>query len=512
MSAAHRLVLNSGLLLLRAVFTLLLGLFSTRYILDALGALDFGVYSLVGSVVAFLAFLNNSMARATTRFLSFHQREEDKVILSKVFNSSLLLHLLIAVVVVILLELSAGYLFGGVLNIDRSHLPEAKYIFQCMAVSFFCSILGAPYDGCIIAHEKFIVFTGIGLFEAVAKFGISFLLYVTPFGRLETYGTLIMSVSIVGVIIRWVYCQIRFSESKIIAENVDGSILRNIASFSVWSLFDLLSSVFKYSAMDVLINMFHGTLANAAYAVSKQVSGALLSFSSSIYSASRPQIVQSVGRNDTIGAVQKTIIISRWGFALMSFASVPLLVEMPSVLGLWLKKVPDHTVVFCQLSLLSNLVGLMTIRGFSVLLDGIGRIKAYWITMSVCNMLAFPAAYLLMRQGFPPYAIFLGVLLSDVFQTIATVHYTVRYTDLTWVRYLREVPLYLVPIVVGVTGFLSLIPWSTTVSPLTRLIGAACSSSLLLTILFGLAMNKGERIFARGMWTKFRAMIQVRAK
>jgi O-antigen/teichoic acid export membrane protein len=299
-----------------------------------------------------------------------------------------------------------------------------------------------------------------------------------------------------------------FDEAKLIISNVNKVILVKIASFSIWNLFDLLSSVFKYSAMDVLINTFHGTLANAANAVSKQVSGSLLSFSSSIYSASRPQIVQAISRNNTEEAISKTITISRLGFVFMALFSIPLFVEMPIVLGMWLKSVPENAVPFCRLGLISNLVALMTVRGFSVLLDGIGRIKAFRLTTSLCNLIAFPAAYVFLRQGFPPYAIFLGILFSDVLQVLATVHFTVRYTDLTWERYFREIPMRLLPIVVGVVGFLFLLPWPVGMMSLLRLVCVTAISSLLLLVLFWFALSVDEKAFAKGLLAKLWARVQ----
>lgn len=486
----------------------MLGLFSTRYILDALGAQDFGIYSLVASVVAFLAFLNNSMAIATSRFLSFHQNPEGGNLLSKVFSSSLFLHFGIGMIVVVVLEAIRIYLFDGVLIIDASRIDGAIFVFHSMVVSFFFVVMSAPYDGCIISHERFVFYTIFGLTESIAKFAISLLLYVTPFGRLESFGALIACISFVGLLSRWIYCRVKFDEAKLVIANINKATLIEITSFSIWNLFDLLSSVFKYSAMDLLINTFHGTLANAANAVSKQVSGSLLSFSSSIYSASRPQIVQAISRNNTEEAISKTVTISRLGFVFMALFSIPLFVEMPIVLGMWLKKVPENAIPFCRLGLISNLVALMTVRGFSALLDGIGRIKAYRLTMSLCNLFAFPAAYVLLRQGFPPYAIFFGILLSDVFQVLVTVHFTVRYTDLTWSRYLSEIPLRLVPIVAGVASFLFFIPWPEGMTSLLRLVCTTATSSFLLLGLFWFALSQDEKNFAKNLWAKLLARIQ----
>lgn len=503
-STSRTIFANTWLLYLRAGFTLVFGLFSTRYVLDALGTHNFGIYSLVGSIIAFLSFINNSMAEATTRFLSFHQKDAENGVLKKVFNTSMALQLLIATIIVLSFEIAGLFLFRGILNIDAPRIHAAKFVYHCMIASAFFTILGAPFDGCIIAHERFIFFTAFSAVETICKFIFALALYITPFDRLETFGFLMAALAFAGFISRWSYSHLRFHEARINVHSIDLSILKKLASFSLWILFDLMSNIFKFNLMDLLLNTFLGTLANAAFAVSKQVSGALLSFSGSIFSASRPQIVRSVSCNDSEGAIKKTLSISRLAFLLMSLLTVPLLVEMPTVLRLWLKDVPEYSTTFCQLSLISNLISLMTIKGFSILLDGIGRIRAYRSFASFCNLMAFPIAYLLLRHGLPPYAIFYGILSADLLLSITTIYFVIRYSCLTWPRYIFEIPIRLIPIVGIVIITLCSLPWPQATHPLIRLTLTSGISTVLLVTLFWFVLNKEEKYFAIALLNKLR--------
>lgn len=446
MNSDRKLIANTWLLYMRAAINLSLGLFSTRYILDALGVDNFGIFSVVGSSVTFLTFLNNGLSEATTRFLSFHRNTNAANVSARIFNTSAFVQFSLAIFISITLEVASIYMFGNVLRIPPHRIIAARAVFHCMVGCTFFTVLGAPYDACIVSREKFSFFTLLSIFESVAKFALAISLYFSPFDRLESYGLGVLIIACLGLIGRVVFCNIYFAESRLNYKLVDSKILREITLFCVWILIDLLSGILKFNSMDLILNSFVGAVANAAYAISKQVSGSLLSFSSSVFSASRPQIVSAIGSNDLAGAVKRTYSLAKFSFLLIGAFSFPLYVEMPRILNLWLKAPPPNSISFCRLSLISNIVSLCAIRGFSTLIDGKGNIRNYRLWMAFCNATSLPFGYVALKLGAPIFSVLWGIIFSDIMQVVVTVTFLAK-RGISPVRdYAYNIPARIIPI------------------------------------------------------------------
>lgn len=430
------------------IATMFIALFSTRLVLEALGASDYGLFSLVAGIIGALSFLNKSMSTATQRYLS-HQKKQGLEAMSRVFNTSMVLHFIIAFIFVIILETAGLFLFNGILKIDPERILVAKIIFHSMVVSTFLSIITVPYDSLINAHEQMFIFALFSLIESLMKLAIAIYLFYSPFDRLATYGVLLTFILLILRSLRRLYSRIYYPESKINLKAIDKKLMKEMAGFSGWNVLESSTYIAKGQGMPVLLNIFFGTLINAAYGISITVRQNVVFFSDMIFRTTNPQIMSNIGNGEIKKAISQSITVCKFSYLLFAFFSIPLIVEMPFVLSIWLKNVPEYTVVFSQLTLATVLL-VMIARGLNFLIMGIGIIKYYEIALSVLNVLVFPISYFLLKNGLSPLYVFVGIIASDFLVVIVRVIFASKYSNMSKLVFFKQVPLKLIPLTLAI--------------------------------------------------------------
>lgn len=396
------------------LISMLISVYSTRLILNALGVNDFGIFNLVAGVIAMLSFMNGAMSTATQRFLSYYLGSGEIRRLVSVFNSSVILHLLIAFSVVIILELGGLILFKKVLNIPIDRVSTAKMIFHFMVISTFFTINSVPYDALISAHENFLFDAFIGILESIIKLGIAIFLLFTKIDKLLVYGLLIACLTIFMRIIKSIYCSRKYSECRIHFKSFfNFELFKEMLSFASWNLFGSLCAVIRNQGIAVVLNIFLGVVVNAAYGIANQVNGLLNSFSQNMLKALTPQIIKSEGSNDRNRMLRLSTLACSISYLLFAFFAVPLIIEMPYILQIWLKTIPDNTIIFCQLILILTLIQQLTI-GLMSAIQSIGIIKNYQIVVGTLLIFNLPFAYLLIKLGFPAYFVLISSIVLEV--------------------------------------------------------------------------------------------------
>jgi O-antigen/teichoic acid export membrane protein len=414
MQSAKRVVKNTTFLYIKTVTTIFIALYSTRLILNALGVVDYGIFNLVGGVIAMLSFINGAMIIATQRYLSISLGAGDMDKLKSVFRTSVILHLIIGVGIVILLEIAGLFLFNGALNIPPERIGAAKTIFHFMIVSTFFTINAVPYDASINSHENMVFDAILGIMEAVSKLGIAVLLTYTSVDKLVFYGILIAGLTILIRIIKSYYCLRKYEECRMkYNSRLDTGLLKEMISFAGWSFFGLLSSVLKNQGLAILLNLFFGIVVNAAYGISNQVNSNIRAFSSNMIRAIMPQITKSEGSGDRNRMLRLSVFASKMSFFLLAFFAIPIIVEMPFVIKIWLKTVPENTVIFCQLVLVLTLLYQITI-GTMASVTSVGDIKTFQIAVGAIELLNLPVAFILIKIGLPAYSVFLGSIVMEL--------------------------------------------------------------------------------------------------
>jgi len=448
MQSANKVALNTGILYIRMLITVGISLYATRLVLSALGSSDYGIFSLIAGIIAMLSFLNTAMSTSTQRFLSVYQGKKDLVMQKKVFNHSLILHLGIGIVIVLALEAAGLFIFNGVLNIDPARIAAAKVIYHFMSATVFFTILAVPFLGSLTANENMLWISIVNVIEIVLKLIIALMLFVYEGDKLIFYGLLTAGVSIVTFILYAVYCLKKYAECEIQRKlDVDKSLLKELSSFAGWNLFGSLCSLGRVEGLAILLNVFLGTVVNAAFGIANQVAAQISFFSLTMLRAINPQIMKSEGSNDRKRMLRLTMIASKFSFFLLAIVAIPCIFEMTAILQVWLKTVPDYTVGFCSLILISALINQLTI-GLQSGLQATGKIKVYQAVVGTTLLFNLPIAYFFLKSGFPPYSVIISYAFIEACACCLRLFFINKIAQLSYKEYFQKVFLKeLIPVV-----------------------------------------------------------------
>lgn len=411
-----RIAKNTLLLYVRQLFTMAVGLYTSRIILSTLGIDDYGVYNVVAGIVSMFSLLTGSLSAAISRYLTYNLGKGDRNILSAVFSTSLNIMFGMSIVVLILAELLGVWFLNTHLNISPARLSAANWVFQFSIFTFIIGIISVPYNAAIIAHEKMSVFAYISILEVILKLVIVYLLYVSPIDKLITYSFLLTSV---GLIIRFVYgfyCSHHFPESRYHFV-YDKSLIKEMSSFASWNFFGSGAYLFNSQGVNIITNLFFGVTVNAARGVTNQVSNIIRQFVTNFTTSINPQITKSYAKGELGYMFNLMCRSSKFCYFLMLFFAMPFMYEAENILEIWLDQYPSKTPLFIRLSLVGIMVDLLG-NSPSIATWATGDIKKYYIYVSAVGCLVFPLSWLAFYLGFPsyiPYILFIIVYVGVLF-------------------------------------------------------------------------------------------------
>lgn len=410
MKPSNRVILNTVILYTKMGITILVGLISTRLVLNALGVEDYGIYNLVAGLVSMLTFLNTSLAASSQRFLSFALGQKDEAKLRKVFYYSLVLHLIIGVCVILLIETIGIYCIKHILTISPGKQQDTLYILHLLSGSVFFSIVSVPYIAVLISRENMFLLSVIEITEALLKLaGVIFLLYYSG-NKLIMYSVIVVCATTAAFLLRVTVCRYKYKETifRIHPLN-DKPLLKELTSFAGWYTFASIGSIGRFQGIPILLNIFFGVVINAAYGIANQVNGLMQFFATAILQSIRPQIIKSEGAQDRDRMQRLALIACRYMFYLCAIFSIPLILEMPYVLHLWLDNPPEYTVGFCRLVLTATMLFMITC-GLGTAIDATGKIKWMYIIMGCLHFLNLPIGYLLLKMGMSAYSVLWAIV------------------------------------------------------------------------------------------------------
>lgn len=421
------------------VITIGVSLYSTRIVLNALGSADYGIFNLVAGIIVMLAFLNTAMATSTQRYLSFNQGKNEPFILKKIFTNSLMMHIVIGLIIVAGLEISGLFLFDGFLNIPASRIESAKIIYHFMVFSVFFSILLVPFISSLNAHENMIWIAMVNVIEVLLKLAVALVLLNSKDDKLILFGFLTAVIGFVVLVTHSIYCLKKYNECTF---NkfwiIDKALIRELTSFAGWNLFGSLCTLSRVEGFAILLNLFFGTVINAAYGIANQVAGQLGFFSVTILQALNPQIMKSEGADNRTRMLRISMIASKFSFFLLAIIAIPFIFEMDMILKLWLKTVPPFTIIFCRLILIGTLINQLTI-GLQSALQATGKIKTYQIFVGTLILFNLPLAYLLLKMGFPSYSALISYILIELCACTLRIYFLHKIGGLSISEYFKRV-------------------------------------------------------------------------
>lgn len=380
---------NTVFLYVRMFVSMAVGLYTSRVVLQTLGVDDFGVYNVVGGIVGMMAFLNNTMASATSRFLNFEIGRNDNNV-NRVFSTAFVIHLVIAIVVLLLGETLGYWFLVNKLVIPPERMFAAKVLLQFSLVTMFFNFTQVPFNACIIAYEKMKVYAYVGLAEAFIKLAIVISIAYSPFDKLIYYGFMLMAYQVGVLLFYRFYCLRNFSIKLKLA--ADKQYLKPMLSFSAWDLIGQGSLTVRTQGVNMLLNMFFGVAINAATGIATHVQSVLMSFSTNITTAFRPQIVKSCARIDYKRMEYLICMGATTTFLLYLMISMPLFHNIDFVLRVWLKDVPDFCGDFCKLSILFSLFSNFTLYPM-IGIDATAKIRDTSIILGLLYMAVIPVSY-----------------------------------------------------------------------------------------------------------------------
>lgn len=439
----RRIAKNTMMLYIRMLLSIVVSLYTSRVVLEVLGVEDYGIYGVVGGVVAMFSFLNFSMAGATSRFLTFEMGRRDEQRLRDTFSSALLIHIGIAVLVFILAETVGLWFLCQRLVIPENRMGVAHWVYQCSVISSMLSITQVPYNASIIAHEKMDVYAYIEILNVTLKLFIVYLLTIGDFDKLILYSVLVLSVSVIVMMTYRVYCMRNFSESHFRAV-WRKDIVYPMLSFSGWDFYGNMSVVLFTQGTNVILNMFVGPIVNAANNIAITVQGVIKGLAYNIIQAFRPQIFKQYAKGNMDVVNQYCVLATQYSLLLFSLISVPLFWKAEYVLRLWLGSVPEYTVCFLRIILIATMFNLAN-NVINIPSHACGKMKLFSIVTGTCFLLSLPIMYFVLKSGISVEIAYLTILLSYVlclFCSIIVLKYNVpeiNLFNLLYRGYLRYV-------------------------------------------------------------------------
>lgn len=394
-----RIVKNTIFLYIRTFVSMIISLYTSRKILEALGVSDFGIYNVVGGVITMLTFLNSSMSVATQRFLTVELGKKDRGNYNQIFNMTVLIHIGLAALVLIAAETVGLWFVNTYLNIPAGRMSAANWVYQASVLSTILSILQTPYHASIVSHEHMHIYAYVGLGESFGKLFLVFLLIVYPYDRLIFWGFIMFFFQFLMAIIYRVYCIRQFPECKLRLK-WDSSVFNSMLRFTGWNMFGTVAYLLKDQGVNVLMNMFGGPVANAARGVSYQISGAVQGLTGGFQSAVNPQITKRYAANDSEGTCRLLCESSKISYFLLFIIALPVMMEADFILNLWLVEVPPMAPLFTRIILIES---LLTTLGNPMItsLMATGDIKWYQIVVGSSLLFIVPIAYIFLKVGFP---------------------------------------------------------------------------------------------------------------
>ena len=398
--STRRIARNTLMLYLRTLLSVVVGLYTSRVVLQTLGVEDYGIFGLVGGIVSILGFLNTSMAGATSRFIIYDLGLDNAENLKHTFNAAFQGHLGIALVVVIFAETIGLWFVNNHLDIPQNRFFAANCIYQLSILSAVVGITQTPYSAVILAHEQMDVYAWLEILNAVFKLLIVWLLQLASYDKLIFYGILSFAVTVLIRSIYRIYCHRHYLESRLcFVWNPEN--LRKMLSFTGWNLYADASVSIRQQGINILINRFFGVALNASCGLASMIQGIFWTLGYNVVAAFRPQIIKQYASGDFIRMMHLMGQALKITLILLCLFSVPVIIEMPFLLQLWLKVVPAYTVVFCRILLFDNLLGIVNfIINLGVYAQG--DIKKMSIASGTYKFLCLPVIFLLFHFSFTP--------------------------------------------------------------------------------------------------------------
>lgn len=396
---------NSAFMYIQMAVKMLIGLYTVRVILHALGAEDYGIYNVVGGFVSMFTFITSTLVSASMRFFAYALGKGEESLLNRYFNSTIVCFLILSVALFVVIEIFGYWFVNYKMVVSAGRLQAANWVLHFAVISFVVRMLAVPFKSMLVAYEKMIVFAVISVLDSFMLLGIAYLIQGVAFDRLKFYSVCIFGVAFISTILYAFWCCYSFRESTRIRLHWEGNLLKELLSYSGWYMFGTIATVIRSQGINILLNLFFNPIVNAARAIAFQINNALNQFVNSFYNAVRPQITKLTAAEEKekmISLVYSSSIIS---YLLICLLSIPTLVEMPFILKIWLSDVPEYTVIFSRLVIVTAMIDTLGYP-LSTAVCATGNIRDFQVVTGLLLIINLPVSYFMLYQWSQPYLVF----------------------------------------------------------------------------------------------------------
>lgn len=432
-----RIAKNTLLLYFRMLFMMVVALYTSRVILNALGVEDFGIYNVVGGVVAMFTVISGSLSAAISRFITYELGKGDQSKLNKIFSASVTIQLLLSLIIVVLIESVGVWFLNAKMTIPADRVTAANWVLQFSIITFVINLISVPYNAAIIAHERMSAFAYISILEAIGKLAIAFFIMWSPIDKLIYYAILMCTVAVIVRLTYGHYCKKHFTECTY-HFHWDKDILKQMFGFAGWNFIGASSVVFRDQGGNIILNIFFGPTVNAARGIANQVNTAITGFVQNFMTALNPQITKSYASGD--GEYMMTLIFqgARLSFYMLLLLSLPVLINTHYILVIWLKIVPEHAVLFVRLILIFAMCESISNPLITAML-ATGKIRNYQIVVGGLQLLNLPLSYICLKTGFVPESILVVAIIISLACLFARLYMLRGMIGLSSILYMKNV-------------------------------------------------------------------------
>lgn len=433
-----RIAKNTLMLYFRMLLMMGVTLYTSRVVLSELGVEDYGIYNVVGGVVAMFTMISTTLSTAISRFITFELGRGNQDRLKTIFATSVIIQLLISLIIVLLVESVGIWFLTNKMVIPVDRMIAAKWVLHFSTLTLVINLISVPYNAAIIAHERMSAFAYISILEAFCKLGIAYLITISPTDKLIFYAILMALVAIVVRLTYSMYCRRHFEECKF-KWVFDKDLFKEMFGFAGWNFIETIAGVLKFQGENILLNILGGgAVVNAAKGISSQVITAVTQFSSNFMTALNPQITKSYASGNREYMMTLVFQGARLSFYMLLLLSLPVFLNTSFLLELWLKNVPDYSVDFVQLSLIVVMCESLS-NPLTTAMLATGKIKKYQIVVGGLLMLNVPLSYVFLKLGFSPNVVLVVAIFIALVCLLARLYMLRGMIGLSITDYLRKV-------------------------------------------------------------------------
>lgn len=479
------IALNSMILYIRLAITAVSSLFATRFALQALGVNDYGIFSVVGGVISFIAIINTIMVSTSNRFLAIAIGKGNASEINQQFNVNFFVHVALALIILIVSFPLGDWYISHFVNY-QGDINTVIAIFYITIIGSAISFVGIPYNGLLMAKERFAVFCLVEILSAIIRFVICYMLLYYFNNKLFVYAVVNSILAAYPTIVFILYCRRKFHEIVKLKLVRCARKYKEVFSFSIWVGFGAVASVGKAQGAALIVNAFFNTVMNTALGLANSVNNILMILSTNVSKSITPQITKSYAAGNMERSEKLVCLSSKVSYLFMLFVSAPFFIDSEFIFKLWLGNIPNYVILFTKLIIVDTLIRTLN-SGIPDLVFATGRIKWYQIIESILLLLSVLFGFMVLKMGAKAYSI---LIIYIIFSFIVFVVRQVLLNKLVHFNNWRLLRYSYLPALLITVLFIPICYINMDVHPIIKVF---LSWFYLLLLIVTIGLNKAER-------------------